>query len=155
SWGVDLASRAYFGKPVKDVNTTEAAFLAGLTKGPAYFNPDKYYGRAQERLAYALARLKDDCVITADQRTQAERTKLASVPVTRVRRDTGFHLVDEIGREARTVASISRLTGSSYQVKSTIRPSIQRAAETALQEGLAQYEQGAGRVDFQGAEANV
>jgi penicillin-binding protein 1A len=155
AWGVDLASRAYFGKPVKDVNTTEAAFLAGLTKGPAYFNPDKYYGRAQERLAYVLSRLKDDGVINADQYSEAEATKLAFAPANRVRRDTGFHLVDEIGREARTVANISRLTGSSYQVKSTIRPSIQRAAEAALQEGLAQYEQNAGRVEFQGAEANV
>ncbi|AMN39488.1 penicillin-binding protein 1A [Rhodoplanes sp. Z2-YC6860] len=155
AWGVDLASRAYFGKPVKDVNTTEAAFLAGLTKGPAYFNPDKYYGRAQERLAYVLSRLKDDGVINADQYSEAEATKLTFVPVNRVRRDTGFHLVDEIGREARSVANISRLTGNSYQVKSTIQPAIQRAAEAALQEGLAQYEQGAGRVEFRGAEANV
>jgi membrane carboxypeptidase/penicillin-binding protein len=155
SWGVDLASRAYFGKPVKDVNTTEAGFLAGLTKGPAYFNPDKYLPRARERLAYVLTRLKEDNVITADQLSEAEGTKLAFIPVNRVRRDTGFHLVDEIGREARSVASISSLTGNAYQVKSTIRPSIQRAAEAALQEGLAQYEQQAGRVEFNGAETNV
>jgi len=155
SWGVDLASRAYFGKPVKDVSVPEAAFLAGLTKGPAYFNPDKYLPRARERLAYVLTRLKEDNVITADQLSEAEATKLNFVAVNRVRRDTGFHLVDEIGREARSVASISSLTGNAYQVKSTIRPSIQRAAEAALQEGLAQYEQQAGRVEFNGAETNV
>jgi membrane carboxypeptidase/penicillin-binding protein len=155
SWGVDLASRAYFGKPVKDVSITEAAFLAGLTKGPAYFNPDKYLPRARERLSYVLTRLKEDGDITADQLNEAEATKLAFIPVNRLRRDTGFHLVDEIGREARSVAGISRLTGNAYQVKSTIVPSIQRAAEAALQEGLAQYEQAAGRVEFQGAEANI
>jgi membrane carboxypeptidase/penicillin-binding protein len=155
SWGVDLAARAYFGKPIKDVNLTEAGFLAGLTKGPAYFNPDKYLGRAQERLAYVLTRMKEDGSITAAQLADAEAAKLNFVAVNRVRRDTGFHLVDEISREARAVAGITSLTTNSYQVRSTIRPSIQRAAESALQEGLAQYEQSAGRVEFQSAEANI
>jgi penicillin-binding protein 1A len=155
SWGVDLASRSYFGKPVKDVDLNEAAFLAGLTKGPAYFNPDKYRDRAQGRLAYVLTRMKEDGSITEPQMTEAEAAKLNFVPNNRVRRNTGFHLVDEVGREARAVAGINSLTSNSYQVRSTIRPAIQRAAEAALQEGLAQYEQTAGRVDFQGAETNI
>ena len=155
SWGVDLAARSYFGKPVKDVDLNEAAFLAGLTKGPAYFNPDKYRDRAQGRLAYVLTRMKDDGSITEPQMTEAEAAKLNFVPNNRVRRNTGFHLVDEVGREARAVAGINSLTSNSYQVRSTIRPGIQRAAEAALQDGLAQYEQTAGRVEFQGAETNI
>jgi penicillin-binding protein 1A len=155
TWGVDLASRAYFGKPVKDIDLKEAAFLAGLTKGPAYFNPDKYLDRAQERLAYVLTRMKDDGSITEPQMHEAEAAKLNFVPFNRVRRTTGFHLVDEVGREARAVAGINSLTNDSYQVKSTIRPSLQRAAEAALQDGLAQYEQNNGRVEFRGAETNI
>ena len=54
SWGVELAARSYFGKRAKDLTLTEGAFLAGLTKGPAYYNPDKYRERAQGRLAYVL-----------------------------------------------------------------------------------------------------
>ena len=46
SWGIDLAARAYFGKPVKDLTLAEGAFIAGLTKGPAYYNPDRYRERA-------------------------------------------------------------------------------------------------------------
>ena len=40
-------------------------------------------------------------------------------------------------------------------MRSTIRPALQRAAEAALQEGLAQYEQSAGRVEFRAPEANL
>ena len=101
SWGIDLAARAYFGKPVKDLTLAEGAFIAGLTKGPAYYNPDRYRERAHERLAYVLTRMKDDGVITAAQATDAEAERLNFAAFTRVRRDTGFHLVDEIGREAR------------------------------------------------------
>ena len=155
SWGIDLAARAYFGKPVKDLSLAEGAFIAGLTKGPAYYNPDRYRDRAHERLAYVLARMKDDGAINAAQATDAEAERLNFVNFARVRRDTGFHLVDEIGREARTLAGVGSLTSQSYEIRSTIRPALQRAAEAALQEGLAQYEQSAGRVEFRGPEANL
>jgi penicillin-binding protein 1A len=155
SWGIDLAAQSYFGKPVKDLKLSEGAFIAGLTKGPAYFNPDRYRERAHERLAYVLTRMKDDGSITAAEATEAEAERLNFTAFTRVRRDTGFHLVDEIGREARTLAGLSSLTAQSYQIRSTIRPALQRATETALQDGLAQYEQSAGRVEFRAPEANL
>jgi membrane carboxypeptidase/penicillin-binding protein len=155
SWGVDLAAQAYFGKPIKDVSLVQGAFLAGLTKGPAYFNPDRHRERAQGRLEYVLGRMKDDGAITEAQMKEAEADRLHFVASTRVRRNTGFHLVDEIGREARAVAGITSLTAQSYQVHSTIRPDLQRATEAALQEGLWQYERGAGRLEFRGPEANL
>ena len=55
----------------------------------------------------------------------------------RLRRDTGFHFIDQSGREAKTSAGIERLTSSSYFIHSTIHPQLQRATESALQEGLA------------------
>ena len=148
-------AQSYFGKPVKDLTLAEGAFIAGLTKGPAYYNPDRYRERAQERLAYVLTRMKDDGVITAAQATEAEAERLNFAAFARVRRDTGFHLVDEVGREARALAGIGSLTAQSYEIRSTIRPALQRATEAALQEGLAQYEQSAGRVEFRAPEANL
>jgi membrane carboxypeptidase/penicillin-binding protein len=155
SWGIDLAAQSYFNKPVKELTLAEGAFLAGLTKGPAYYNPDRYRERAHERLAYVLTRMKDDGVITAAAASDAEAERLNFTAFARVRRDTGFHLVDEIGREARVLAGVGSLTAQSYQVRSTIRPGLQRAAEAALQEGLAQYEQNSGRVEFRAPEANL
>jgi membrane carboxypeptidase/penicillin-binding protein len=155
TWGVDLASQAYFGKPVRQVTLAEGAFLAGLTKGPAYYNPDKYRTRAHERLGYVLTRMREDDMITTEQMAAAEATRLSFVPLTRVRRTTGFHFVDHIGREAKAIASIDSLTATSYAVRSTIVPSLQRAAEAAVQEGLAQYEQNSGRVEFSGPETNI
>ena len=63
SWGIELAARSYFGKAAKDLTLEEGALLAGLTKGPNYFSPDRHPGRAQERLAYVLSRLREDGVI--------------------------------------------------------------------------------------------
>ena len=58
SWGIELAARSYFGKTAKELTLEEGALLAGLTKGPNYFSPDRHPGRAQERLAYVLSRLR-------------------------------------------------------------------------------------------------
>ncbi len=66
SWGIEMAARSYFGKPSKELTLQEAALLAGLTKGPNYFNPDRHPGRAQERLAYVLSRLQEDGVLALD-----------------------------------------------------------------------------------------
>src|SRR5262249_22716740 len=66
SWGIEMAARSYFGKPAKELTLQEGALLAGLTKGPNAFNPDRHPGRAQERLAYVLSRLQEDGMLAAE-----------------------------------------------------------------------------------------
>jgi 1A family penicillin-binding protein len=155
SWGIEMASRVYFGKSAKDLSVIEGAFLAGLPKGPNAYNPDRYPQRMKERLAYVLSRMEEDGILNAEQMKQLQSQQLAFIPYQRLRRDNGFHFVDLLGREARANAGGGSLTGASYTVRTTIQPALQRAAETALQDGLARYEQTNGRLSFRGAEANL
>ncbi|HZV08256.1 MAG TPA: penicillin-binding transpeptidase domain-containing protein, partial [Novosphingobium sp.] len=73
----------------------------------------------------------------------------------RPHRDIGFHFVDQVAREARSVAGIDAITANSYKVRSTISLPLQRAVEEALQEGLWRYERNAGRLQFRGPEASL
>ena len=155
SWGIEMAARAYFGKPADALELAEGAFLAGLTKGPNYFNPDRHPGRAQERLAYVLSRMQEDGAVTVELPERGLPALPAMVAYERPRRDIGFHFVDQVAREAKSVAGIEAITAHSYTVRSTISPQLQRAAEAALQEGLWRYERNAGRLQFRGAEANL
>jgi penicillin-binding protein 1A len=155
SWGIEMAARSYFGKPAKQLNLAEGALLAAMTKGPTYFSTDRHPERARERLSYVLDRMQEDGAITADQMKQALAQTIALSDYNRAQRDTGFYFVDHVAREAKTLAGIDTLAGSSYTVHSTIQPDLQRATETALQEGLARYERDAGRVQFKGPEANL
>src|SRR6516165_8729988 len=159
SWGVEVAARSYFGKPAKDLTLNEGALLAGLTKGPTYFNPDRQPNRARERLAYVLSRMGEDGMLATEPHTEGTAHDLPPLPVmvvsARPRRDIGFHFVDQVAREARTVAGLDRMTDTSYTVHSTIDQPLQRAVEEALQEGLARYERNNGRAQFLGPEANL
>jgi penicillin-binding protein 1A len=156
SWGIELGARSYFGKPAKELTLEEGALLAGLTKGPNYFTPDRDPRRTQERLAYVLSRMREDATPTADQSASRELPALPPIlPYERPRRDIGFHFVDQVAREAKSAAGIDAITANSYIVHSTISLPVQRAVEEALQEGLSRYERNAGRVQFRAAEANL
>jgi membrane carboxypeptidase/penicillin-binding protein len=154
SWGIELAARSYFGKSAKDLTLMEGALLAGLTKGPNYFSPDRHPGRAQERLAYVLSRLQEDGV-TSEPAGRGLPTLPTMVAFERPRREIGFHFVDQVAREAKGLAGIEAITANSYTVRSTISPPLQRAVEEALQEGLWRYERSTNRLTFRGAEANL
>ena len=153
SWGVEMAARSYFDKSAKELTVAEGALLAGLTKGPNYFNPERQPARARERLAYVLNRMKEDGALAEGEETAKDLPVLAAYD--RTRRDTGFYMLDQFVREAKATAGIEALTASSYVVHSTVIPELQRATEAALQEGLARYELNTGRFRFEGAEANL
>ena len=155
SWGVEMAARSYFGKLVKDLSVAEGAMLAGLSKGPNAYSPDKNPERARDRLAYVLNRMQEDGAIDANKMKVALSRTIGVIPANRERRDTGYHFVDAVSREAKAVAGIDSLTGATYAVRTTIRPELQLAAEKALQDGLASYERTSGRGVFYNAEVNL
>jgi penicillin-binding protein 1A len=154
SWGVEMAARSYFGKSTKNLSLAEGAMLAGLLKGPSFFNPDRHPDRAKERLTYVLGRMQEDGVISAEQKDRALTAPPKLVAFERPHRDLGFHFIDYLGREAKS-DGVENLTAESYTVHATINATLQRQAEAALQEGLAHYEIASGHLQFRGAEANI
>jgi membrane carboxypeptidase/penicillin-binding protein len=156
AWGIELASRNYFGKPASALTLQEGALLAGLPKGPTYYSPDRHPDRAQERLGYVVGRMQEDGVAGAATIDGAKVSLPQLVAYTPAQqRDSGYYFLDHVTREARSVAKVGSLTAAGTTVRTTIRPDLQRAAEAALQEGLAQYELRTGRTEWHGAEANL
>ncbi|MGB7037931.1 MAG: transglycosylase domain-containing protein [Xanthobacteraceae bacterium] len=154
SWGIEMAARSYFGKSAKDLTLGEGAMLAGLLKGPSFYNPDRHPDRARDRLTYVLERMQEDGVITAEQKNKALASPPKLVAFTLPHRDSGFHFVDFLGREAKA-DGVDSLTAEPYVVHSTINTQLQHDTEAALQEGLAHYEMSTGRAVFRGPEANI
>ncbi len=155
AWGIDMAARSYFGKSAKELTLEEGALLAGLTKGPNYYSPDRHPARARERLAYVFGRMQEDGAIGPDRIGRRLPDLPALVAYEKPRRDFGFHFVDQVVREAKQAAGISAITSDYYTVRSTIDQKLQRVVEQTLQEGLSRYERSAGRVSFRSAEANL
>ncbi len=68
AWGIESASRMYFGKSVKDLTLNEAALLAGLPAAPSTYSP---FGAKPDlaivRQREVLRRMRDDGYISEDQ----------------------------------------------------------------------------------------
>ncbi len=57
-WGVEAASRTYFGRPAASLTRSEAAALAGSLPFPLASNPSHRPGRMRWRQAYILRRMQ-------------------------------------------------------------------------------------------------
>ena len=59
AYGVEAASRRYFGKSARDVSLSEAALLAGLLKAPSKLSPARDPKAAEERAQLVLAAMRE------------------------------------------------------------------------------------------------
>ncbi len=78
AYGVEAASRRYFGKGARDVSLSEAALLAGLLKAPSRLSPARDPKAAEERAQLVLAAMRDEGMISGKEYTFA-----MSAPATR------------------------------------------------------------------------
>ncbi|CAM4056274.1 PBP1A family penicillin-binding protein [Catellicoccus marimammalium] len=66
-WGVEDASKRYFGKDADQLSVSEAACLAGMLKGPGLYNPIDHYDNAIKRRNTVLQLMLDNKAITQQQ----------------------------------------------------------------------------------------
>ncbi|HEY0671396.1 MAG TPA: transglycosylase domain-containing protein, partial [Longimicrobiales bacterium] len=79
-YGVEEAARAYFGKPVREVNVAEAATLVGLVKNPEGYNPRKHPLRTVQRRNVVLDVMAREGVISAAEAQRAKAQPLRMAP---------------------------------------------------------------------------
>jgi penicillin-binding protein 1C len=63
-YGVEAASRVYFGISASDLNLAQATLLASIPNNPSYLNPYDYWEALKKRQKYVLDRLVEDEYIT-------------------------------------------------------------------------------------------
>ena len=133
-YGVEEASRFYFGKPVARLTLGEAATLAGLVQSPERLSPVKHPAAAKERQRYVLRRMAEEGFIT---RAQADAEAARPVPVAPpARAPVGASYGDAIRRllDARYGAELVETGGLTVEIG--MDTAQQRAAEAALQADL-------------------
>ncbi len=69
--GVQSASRRYFGKDVSELNLSESAVIAGITKNPSAYNPVSHPEENKKRRKLVLKNMKDQDFISESQYQEA------------------------------------------------------------------------------------
>lgn len=76
TYGVEAASRHWFGKPAARLSLAEAALLAGLPRSPASYDPRRNPQRARERRDFVLGLMAEQQLISEDAARRARRVPL-------------------------------------------------------------------------------
>jgi penicillin-binding protein 1A len=139
AYGFAAAAQIYFGKPIAQLSTAEAAMLAGLPKAPSSYNPVVNPKRAKQRQLYVLRRMHELGHLNDEQWAAAQKTHLVvkhDIDDYKVHGEYVAEMVRQMIHERYPDEVYSR----GFRVYTTILKEHQEAAYTALRRGLLDYD---------------
>ncbi|MGQ0811820.1 MAG: penicillin-binding protein 1A [Nitrospiraceae bacterium] len=134
AYGVAAAAQTYFGKELSKLTLAEAAFVAGLPQGPSKYSPFKAPELAKKRQEHVLTRMEEARFITAAEREQAAAEALA------FKRPGAEHIAPYFIEHVRQLLVAkygeTMVYKGGLEVFTTLNVEMQRAAESAMHNGL-------------------
>jgi 1A family penicillin-binding protein len=138
AYGIEAASRLYFGKPARELSLAEAATLAALPKAPTHYDPRRQPDRSRQRRDLVLTLMERQSLVEPEAAQQARASDLAAR--TNGDRDRsgvplGAYFIDVV-RDALEDRFGESLYRSRIQIHTTLDPVAQRASEKELESQL-------------------
>lgn len=143
-YGVEVAAEFYFGKPVTELTLAECASLAGITKSPEFYRPDKNLENNTKRRNSILYEMYDQGYINKEEYEAAKKEELNIVADRGVLKETQINsyfvdaLIDEVIQALmktynydESKAAANFYTGG-YQIYSTLDPNVQKSLESVF-----------------------
>lgn len=135
AWGIQNASRAYFGKTVEDLSISEAAMLAGLIHAPSVLDPYKNKKAADDRQHVVLKQMKRYGFITEKEYEEAKSEKIVLRKESDPLKGKYPYYVDQVIVEATEKYGMDQdelLTGG-YKIYTELDQRMQKATEEVYQ----------------------
>src|SRR5687767_704615 len=140
-YGIEAASRGYFGKHAADLDVHEAALLAGLVKSPSTYAPTVDPERAQARRNVVLQAMRDSGAIDAKTYDAAVRQPIQLKDSLRNEEAFGQHFKEEVRKQLVEQFGWERVYQGGLRVHTTLDLDMQKAAESEVARGLEEIEQ--------------
>ncbi len=157
-YGVEAASKFYFGKSAKDLTLEEAAVITAIAKGPSIYSPIENPEKSRERQLLVLSLMEAQDYITErqEERAKNEQITLKNREWADKKRVAPYFL-DEVWREAEKVLTDKGRSPAEggWVIHTTLDPHHQQTAEeviakwmpnSELQVGFISIEPGTGAV---------
>jgi penicillin-binding protein 1A len=135
AYGIEMASRIYFGKSARHLRLHEAALLAGLIRAPNLYSPYNNIVRARERQLYVLMRMKEVGFITKEEFERASKEPV-QIAGSKGELFINHYFIDYIKKELISRYGEDLVYKGGLMVYTTIDRQMQVAAQKALRQGL-------------------
>jgi len=139
-YGFGEAANTYFNKDVASLTLPEAAFLAGLIRGPNMYSPYRRAVRALERRNYVIRQMLNLGMITPEQAEKASGAPLG-VNNQNVEGLEAPYFVDMVRDQLLTQFSERDLISQSYRIYTTLDLDLQKAASEGGRLGIGEVDQ--------------
>ncbi|HXM70976.1 MAG TPA: transglycosylase domain-containing protein, partial [Thermoanaerobaculia bacterium] len=135
NYGIEAASRYYFGKPAKADTLAEAATLIGIIPAPSRYSPYREPDMVLRQRNRVLRRMLENRFVTADTYEKAVAQPLL---VTSQQPEESFapFFGEEVRKYLEATYGANMLYEGGLQLQTTLDPRIQRATEQAIRTGL-------------------
>ncbi len=145
AYGVAAAAMNYFNKSLDELTVAEAAFLAGITKGPNNYNPLRQYDAAVERRNYVIGRMQEDGYITAAEEkiARAERIVVKNRAETELVSGADY-FAENVRRDLAQKFGEEQLYKGGLAVRTSLDPKLQEIANRVMRNGLLAYDRAHG-----------
>jgi penicillin-binding protein 1A len=139
AYGVQAASRAYYGHDITEANLTEAAYLAGLIRAPELADAVTHPDVARSRRSTVLINMVEAGSITPTQRRDTEAVPMEEFVLPRqvrgpnvISKDGNDYFVDYVRRELIRSYGEKAVYGGGYRIRTTLDPDLQKQAYRAV-----------------------
>jgi penicillin-binding protein 1A len=138
-YGIEAASRGYFGKSASELSIDEAALLAGLIQAPSAYDPTERPQKALARREIVLRAMADAGFIKSEDIPRLQATTLKLVDGFG-HEQTGQYFKNHITRLLIEQFGWEQVSQGGLRVYATIDGRAQKAAEAAVAKGLEEAE---------------
>jgi penicillin-binding protein 1A len=135
AYGVEAASRSYFGKGVNELGVAEGALLAGLPKAPARYSPRTHPEHAKARQRYVLRRMVEAGFLSQAEADNAYAARIVLAPPPTFRTKAAYFL-EQVRITLAEKYGTEPLYRDGLRIYTTIDTRLQEAAHDALIEGI-------------------
>jgi len=135
-YGVEAASRLYFGKSAKDLSVEEAALIAGILQGNVRQSPYVNMEAALRRRNYTLGRMAEVGFITAADADAAKKKPIVLRGEPSGQPSVAPYFLEEVRKELESRYGAKRLYESGLSTQTGLDVKLQEAANRALDDGL-------------------
>ncbi len=138
AYGIDAASRKFFGHGADHLNLAEAAVIAGLVKAPSNYSPTADVQAAIGRAGVVIKTMEETGVITPEQGAEADIAGLKLAPESK--QNSARYFTDWALPQLDTLIDE---TQAPLEVWTTLDLNMQRVADAAVRQNVPPGTQGA------------
>ncbi|MGB0360283.1 MAG: penicillin-binding protein 1B [Endozoicomonas sp.] len=130
--GFGLASQFYFAQPIQELNLARTALLVAIVKGPSYFDPRRYPGRALERRNLVLDVMAERSIVSQEEVERSKKLPLGVVSRELVSTNDFPAYIDMVKEQLRKEYDEKDLTSEGLRIFTNLDPIIQREAQKSV-----------------------